>query len=370
MGGTGQIQLCEGRMNQVMYRATLENSLLPSAGKLFPVSNDWIFQQDNVPSMPSPAQSPDLNPIENLWKIIKHKMENHMSKNKEQRETTPASQNTKAAANNAPLTPADMEKLLRSMEDRIIEKLSAQLFADRAIIERHDQTIQHMEVSLNDMETRLTTLESTCLALAKENDILKQKTEDLENRSRRNNIRIIGLPEKAEGQQPSSFTETLLKELFSAESFHTPLTVDRAHRITTSRKKQDETPRPFIVRIHRHQTKERIMKLAREAGSLFFRGSKIHIFHDYSSEVSRRRAAYFTVKSQLRNVGFQYRMLFPATLQIFDKQGDKRSFSSPEEASSFLRDRLTASPIRPASSVSVGMKTTGIAVSKLVNELN
>uniref|UniRef100_A0A3Q1C858 Transposase Tc1-like domain-containing protein n=1 Tax=Amphiprion ocellaris TaxID=80972 RepID=A0A3Q1C858_AMPOC len=38
-----------GTMNQGMYRATLENSLLPSAGKLFPAFNDWIFQQDNVP---------------------------------------------------------------------------------------------------------------------------------------------------------------------------------------------------------------------------------------------------------------------------------------------------------------------------------
>uniref|UniRef100_A0A3P8TIS6 Transposase Tc1-like domain-containing protein n=1 Tax=Amphiprion percula TaxID=161767 RepID=A0A3P8TIS6_AMPPE len=48
MGGTGQMQLCEGPMNQVMYRATLENSLLPSAGKLLPASNDWIFQQENA----------------------------------------------------------------------------------------------------------------------------------------------------------------------------------------------------------------------------------------------------------------------------------------------------------------------------------
>uniref|UniRef100_A0A3P8U5L8 Transposase Tc1-like domain-containing protein n=1 Tax=Amphiprion percula TaxID=161767 RepID=A0A3P8U5L8_AMPPE len=49
LGGTGQMQLCEGRMNQVMYRVTLENCFLPSAGKLFPAWNDWIFQQDNVP---------------------------------------------------------------------------------------------------------------------------------------------------------------------------------------------------------------------------------------------------------------------------------------------------------------------------------
>lgn len=45
-------------------------------------------------------------------------------------------------------TLADMEKLLKSMEDRIIAKLSDQLSADRATIDRHDPPIQQMELSL------------------------------------------------------------------------------------------------------------------------------------------------------------------------------------------------------------------------------
>ena len=77
-----------------------------------------------------------------------------------------------------------MEKLLKSMEDRIIAKLFDQLSADRATIDRHDRTIQHMETSLSDIETRLATLKCTCLALSKENESLKFETEDLENRSR------------------------------------------------------------------------------------------------------------------------------------------------------------------------------------------
>lgn len=90
----------------------------------------------------------------------------------------------KQHANDTPLTQADMGKLLKSMEDRIIAKLSDQLSADQATIERHDQTIQHIKTSLSDIETRLATLKSTCLALSKENESLKLKTEDLENRLR------------------------------------------------------------------------------------------------------------------------------------------------------------------------------------------
>ena len=50
------------------------------------------------------------------------------------------------------------------MEGRIVAKLSVQLSADRAIIDRHD---------LN----RLLTLESTCTALSRENEALKLKTD-------------------------------------------------------------------------------------------------------------------------------------------------------------------------------------------------
>lgn len=175
-----------------------------------------------------------------------------MGKSKKQSQPTPEQSPSKCDdmltsqdeqhASNSPLTLADMEKLLKAMEDRIITKLSDQLSADHATIERHDQTIQGMETSLNDMETRLTTLESTCLALSKENQSLRLKTDDLENRSRRNNIRITGVPERAEGGQPTAFMEALLKETFGVHSFSTPPTVDRAHRVAVLRKKQDDPP--------------------------------------------------------------------------------------------------------------------------------
>lgn len=41
---------------------------------------------------------------------------------------------------------------------------------------------------------------------------LKDKTDDLENRSRRSNIRIINVPEKAEGRDPVGFLERLFRK--------------------------------------------------------------------------------------------------------------------------------------------------------------
>ena len=156
----------------------------------------------------------------------------------------------------ANLTRADMEKLLLGMEERRISKISIQLSADRATIDRHDETIQQMETSLNDMQTRLMKVESTCEAITRENEALKLKTDDLENKSRRNNLRITGISERAEGPRPTTFIEDCLKEIFGPDALPFPLVVDRAHRVAVQRRGPADPPRPFIARIHHYQSKE------------------------------------------------------------------------------------------------------------------
>jgi len=98
--GVGSLYLVEGILKKEQYLNIMEDHMIPSADLLFG-REEWLFQQDNdpkhtaivvkhwmedeeVPLMEWPAQSPDLNPIENLWSILDQRLKNRKPSNKEE----------------------------------------------------------------------------------------------------------------------------------------------------------------------------------------------------------------------------------------------------------------------------------------------
>lgn len=60
---------------------------------------------------------------------------------------------------------------------------------------------------------------------------LQRRADDAEDRQRRNNVRVVGLPEAAEGNKPTQFVELLFKQLLSLQDIPPTYVVERAHRV-------------------------------------------------------------------------------------------------------------------------------------------
>ncbi|KAF2357177.1 Homeobox domain-like [Trinorchestia longiramus] len=95
--GVGKLPIIEGTMNGRKYREILEEQLLPSAC-LLKLKRGWKFQQENdlkhtanetkewlrmkkINFLEWRSQSPDMNPIENLWRELKLKIQKRCPNN-------------------------------------------------------------------------------------------------------------------------------------------------------------------------------------------------------------------------------------------------------------------------------------------------
>lgn len=92
---------------------------------------------------------------------------------------------------------------------------------------RHD--IQKVVERTTRVETRVSEVEDQIAPLQRDtrkNNLsiaaLLAKTDDLENRSCRNNVRLVGVPEKVEGLNPSNYFESWILNIFGKEML-TPL---------------------------------------------------------------------------------------------------------------------------------------------------
>uniref|UniRef100_H2ZVX7 L1 transposable element RRM domain-containing protein n=1 Tax=Latimeria chalumnae TaxID=7897 RepID=H2ZVX7_LATCH len=152
--------------------------------------------------------------------------------------------------------------------------------------------------------------------------------DDLENQSRRNNVRILGFPEGAEAGNPIAFLISILPELLGLDPA-TDLDFERAHRSLGPHPPPDRRPRAFIVKFLRYTVREKILRAAREKGNVIWKDKKISFYPDLSRDLQQRWQKFAEVRRQLQTQGIRY-----ATLKV-TLNGVTSAYSSPEEALGF-----------------------------------
>ncbi|KAL7856229.1 hypothetical protein AOLI_G00198330 [Acnodon oligacanthus] len=209
-------------------------------------------------------------------------------------------------------------------------------------------TLNGLIAMVTDAEQRISEAQDTVsrheqlvTQLLKDNESLKSKVDYLENYSRRNNVRIMGLKEGTEGRDPVKVFGEWLPQVLGAAYFSSLLDIERAHRTPSSKPALNEPPRPVLIRCLRYQDREKILQLAKEQGNITVQKKKANLFPDMSPELVRRRKQMIPALKALKERNFTCYITYPTQLRVQLKDCKFRLFNAPGDVSKFIEEDQT-----------------------------
>jgi DNA anti-recombination protein RmuC len=176
-----------------------------------------------------------------------------------------------------------------------LDKIDNEVNNNKLNIRKVENEVNDIKVSINFQEEKfreeLIQIQSN---YNKEIMNLKQKSIDLENRSRRNNLRIDGIKETTD--ESWSDCEKAVKEIFKTKlNILNEIVVERAHRVGALK---DKTPRSIVLKLLNYQDKNKILSSVHK-----LKGSGIYINEDYAKETMLERKKLWEEVKRLRNEG-------------------------------------------------------------------
>ncbi|KAJ1125508.1 hypothetical protein NDU88_003937 [Pleurodeles waltl] len=231
--------------------------------------------------------------------------------------------------------------------DRVLQEISAvshklegidnAMVALRAEMRSMCLDIAGFQSQMSGLDQRVTMVE-TQVASWTDRDIelshLRGKLTDLEDRSHRNNVRLLGFPEGVEGADIFSYLRDTLPKLTDI-TFDPPLEFQRTHRLGPKRQDGNGRPRPIIVCMLRHLQSRQLLRTARTQWSFRSGNLEIRISADFSKETADRRKAFLSFRTQLCRLDVKFGLFEPARMWI-TKNGESRNFYDPEGLRTFL----------------------------------
>ena len=128
---------------------------------------------------------------------------------------------------------------------------------------------------------------------------LEEKISELEDRSRRNNLRFSGFTEKAEGAETWEESENLIREFIERdlEMESKDITTERAHRTGS---KENGKKRAIIVKFVNYKGKDAVLNQCRQK-QLW--KDNIYVNEDYSERTADLRKQLFEQAKEIRQLG-------------------------------------------------------------------
>uniref|UniRef100_A0A8C5Q4L2 Uncharacterized protein n=1 Tax=Leptobrachium leishanense TaxID=445787 RepID=A0A8C5Q4L2_9ANUR len=223
------------------------------------------------------------------------------------------------------ITPPDLRQLLQALPTRedltaattdLRASLLTELRALRTDISGLQTRLHKAEVTQEQQHTVLTAHSTTLDTQQSALQMMARHLEDVENRGRRNNIRIRGLPELETSHRDLHHALTGLFNLILNRDSEIEIEFERFHRALRPKGPPDAPPRDVVCCLLRHSLKESIMAAARGSREIDFAGAKVSLFQDLSPATLQSRRLLRPLTTALQELRLPYKWLFPFGIQV------------------------------------------------------
>lgn len=259
---------------------------------------------------------------------------------------TSAHDKDQAVADEPPPT-GNLEKLLAQvskMNDTLLT-VAADVSAIKQTTAELNNTVTAMQERLGEAEVRIAHLEETSEQLLNDKERKDKQMEDLwnrvqalENHSRRNNVRLVGLKETlGTNGTLSECVKRILAEGLGIEN-DGEVEIERAHRQLAPMPNADQPPRPVLIRFLRQSARDKVVNIAKEKRGFVWENCRLSVFPDMSRELAQKRKAFTPVKRKLYELNIRYTLAFPATLH-FKWRGKNVKCNTVEAAEKIINEQ-------------------------------
>lgn len=217
----------------------------------------------------------------------------------------------------SPLSKADLDASLTTIFDKLVNKIESEVHKATTGLSQEIANIGNrtdiLETKHDELSLAHNDLRKDYESLADSFAFMQAQVEDLDNRNRRHNIRLRGVPETVTDlmQTVSKIFHNLLPDK--------PMSAfkcDRIHRALRPKPTPDKPPRDIIMCMKDFLTKEEIMHASRTTPNIAFEGNRLQIYPDISPATLDRRRRMKEVTNILQTARIRYRWGFPFKLTI------------------------------------------------------
>lgn len=220
-------------------------------------------------------------------------------------------------------------EFLEGALQRALAPLAADLVSIKTDVHHIGDRVETLEHSQDTILTFNLAVRESLLSHTRAMNTLLLQMEDQENRNRRRNIRLRGLPEADDKEDLFQVMDSLFHMLLGPDlAVH--VTVKRVHRVLKPKPASRDNPRDIICGILSYSDTELILQAARKKGEVKFQGANVQIYKDLAVSTLQKRRLLKPLTDLLRTSKFPYRCFFQFGILI--TAGNRRiTVRTPED---------------------------------------